>query len=242
MSETWQRGYAWCVGDAPHKRRWWVCQTPQEASATEVGPQVEKRRSQKGGELGAWSPTVILTSSILKVLLFSSPFFLFHTCFHPFGAVFTRFFWLDAPCWCAVGPVQWWGWLQLPDGLLPSPTPFSASASSRLLCPWTSIFLVWLPGPQLHPGAQSFQFCLCCKIPEGDISCPGSPHGAMRALPGEGGAEGRKTPQRQGEKAAVGVQGVWRGLSKWRAIQGLGARSVLSNMAATSHMWLFKLI
>lgn len=44
-------------------------------------------RSRNGGDIGAWSPAMILTSPHLKGLVFSSPFFLFHKYFPTFGVV-----------------------------------------------------------------------------------------------------------------------------------------------------------
>lgn len=95
MSETWQQGSASCVGTAPTEVVVGWGEQPKRSLLLKVGLEVEKKRSQKGGDLGTWSPKLTNFSQFEGPGYFLPPCILFHECLQLFGAVFTRVFWLN---------------------------------------------------------------------------------------------------------------------------------------------------
>lgn len=135
----------------------------------------------------------------------------------------------------AQGSGVWWpsaGWASAPGGPLSLTSP-------PLLPPGSAP----LRSGSLGVGCSlvcSFRSCLCCKIPAGGIALSWLPsHGARKAAPEPGLWE--ESWQRQGEEAAGGPrEPCASSRGQPGETRGPGARPVLSNMATTSPMWLFK--
>lgn len=148
--------------------------------------------------------------------------------------------WMDGHRRCGKGPVQgsgvWWPlarWASAPGGALSSTSPASAAS-------WLCASQVWLPWRWLYPWCILSDPASAAKFLKVGIAPSWLPsHGARKAAPEPG--LWAESWQRQGEEAAGGPREpcVSSG-GQSSETPGPGARPVLSNMATTSPMWLFK--